>query len=89
MNTCPRCGGKWSVINHQSYKKCETCAAIYEPTFPKFYFRVEQYFLCWFFENKTCRCWSDADITNQAIPLPYDLPFNITLEKIKLYLNFL
>ena len=87
---CPRCGGNWSQIGEVAlhhYYMCSQCKMQLD-RFPQWVkltspdFMGNNLHLSWYVKENFCVLKSD-----EFIWLPW-LPYNITPEKLKLYLTF-
>jgi len=86
FDTCPRCGGEWNkdatILN---FYKCTMCTMHITIDEGEFSLNIELFgfYIGWSSIGNYCIIYS----RNKPIKLPW-LPFDITEEKLKLYLVF-
>jgi hypothetical protein len=96
LNNCPICGGVWKPSENLNSKgkplhshMCAKCDMVYNSNFlARRNILKANYAILWDFENNTCVYGNQIDILNEAcLKLPW-LDFNITPDKLKLYILF-
>jgi hypothetical protein len=90
---CPRCHNSW-IDNHHTYEinlYCKNCELNYYFSFrPNYYhfmrFKInDELYLQWNFLQNACYVFTKKLDNNIKLPM---LPYNITAEKLKLYMLF-
>jgi len=86
FEVCPRCNLAWSPISGGTNFTCDNCQLDYIPDWNVIAWAVSyppHVELTWYCNKKMCQ----ISLNGTYIDLPW-LPFDISKEKLKLYLNF-
>ena len=85
---CPRCSHDW-IKEEQTFWDCPICGMSYNPSKNCMNLLLEDFLVYWFPEENISYLYCyPSSLSLKRIKLPF-LPYDITLDKLKLYLTFL
>jgi len=86
FSNCPRCNDSWNILS-TAIKQCQHCGLYWNINYSQLCFDFNNNsFIYWILEDYFCMCY--GNVFGLGLKLPY-LPYDISFEKLKLYLNFL